>query len=401
MTAAEPHGALEGVRVIDASNLIAGPMAGMLLGDLGADVIKIEHPQHGDPIREHGPSKGGIGLWWTEISRNKRLITLYLGDTAGRDVFLRLARTADVVIENFRPGTLERWGLGFDALECENPRLVLARLTGFGQKGPRKDQPGFGTIAESMSGFAYRNGNPDGAPTLPPFGLADSVAGMSAALAIVSALQARERTGKGQEIDVAIIEPLLTVLMPQDIVFDQTGEVMSRLGNRSAANAPRNNYRAGDGRWVAISASTQSTADALLRLVGRQDVVARPWFKTADGRLAHVDELDAIVGAWVATMTADEAVAACAKAGTPATTIYTTADVFADEQYAAIGSIAEVSHPVLGAVRMARTPFRMSRTPPRIRWAGPPAKGQHNAEVYGELGIGEDEQRALRAKGVI
>ena len=401
MTTAEPRAALEGIRVIDASNLIAGPMAGMLLGDLGADVIKIEHPQHGDAIREHGPSKDGIGLWWTEMSRNKRLVTLYLGDPAGRDVFVRLARTADVVIENFRPGTLERWGIGFDVLERENPRLVLARLTGFGQKGPRKDQPGFGTIAESMSGFAHRNGYPDGAPTLPPFGLADSVAGMSAAFAIVSALQARERTGKGQEIDVAIIEPLLTVLMPQDIVFDQTGEVMGRLGNRSAANAPRNNYRAADGRWVAISASTQSTADALLRLIGREDVVAQLWFETADGRLAHVNELDAIIGAWVATMTADDVVAACAKAGTPATTIYTTADVFADEQYAAIGAIAEVPHPMLGTVRMARTPFRMSRTPPRIRWAGPPTKGQHNAEVYGELGIGEEEQAALRAKGVI
>lgn len=392
--------ALGGIKVIDASNLIAGPLAGMLLGDLGADVIKLEHPLHGDAIREHGPSKDGVGLWWTALARNKRTITLYLGDPAGRDVFLRLVRSADVIIENFRPGTLDRWGLSFEALEAANPRVILARVTGFGQRGPRASLPGFGTIAESMSGFAFRNGYPDGPPTLPPFGLADTVAGMATTVAILAALQARERTGEGQEVDVAIIEPLLTVLMPQEIVFDQLGDVLGRIGNRSSANAPRNNYRAADGRWVAISASTQSTAERLLRLIGREDVIAEPWFRTAAGRLAHVDELDAVVGGWVAGLPADEVVRACGDVGAPAASIYSIREIFEDAQYRALGSIAEVAHPSLGTVRMAAPPFRMSRTPPRIRWPGP-EKGQHNAEVYSELGLTEADVSALRAKGVI
>lgn len=397
---AQQGSALEGIRVIDASTLIAGPLASMLLGDLGADVIKLEHPEHGDALREHGPSKDGVGLWWTALARNKRAITLYLGDEAGRDVFLRLVATADVVIENFRPGTFERWGLPFAVLERANPKVVLARVTGFGQRGPMATQPGFGTIAESLSGFAFRNGYPDGPPTLPPFGLADTVAGMAAAVAILAALQARERSGKGQEIDVAIIEPLLTVLMPQEIVFDQLGRILGRMGNRSAANAPRNNYEAEDGRWVAISASTQSTAERLLHLIGRDDVVAQPWFRTAAGRLAHVDELDGIVGTWVATLPSAEVVRACAEVGAPAARIASTADIFEDEQYAALGSIAEVTHPTLGTVRMANTPFRMSRTPPRIRWAGP-EKGQHNDEVYKEIGLSGDDLARLRARGAI
>lgn len=273
-----PTAPLAGLRVLDLATLFAGPLAATMLGDFGAEVIKVEHPRKPDPSRGHGPSKDGIGLWWKLLGRNKRTLTLDLSAPGGRDVLLRLAAETDVVIENFRPGTLERWGLGWEELRAVNPRLVLARVTGFGQKGPYAHRPGFGTLAEAMSGFAAVTGEPDGPPTLPPFGLADSIAALATAYAVMTALAYRDRTGGGQVVDMAIIEPILTVLGPQPLWYDQLGYVQPRTGNRSRNNAPRNTYRTADGHWVAVSTSAQSVAERVMRLVGRPELTEEPWF---------------------------------------------------------------------------------------------------------------------------
>ena len=254
MNSAPVRGALADLRVLDASNLIAGPLTTMLLADLGAEVIKLEHPVGGDSLRTHGGQKDGHGLWWKVLGRGKLSVTLNLSDPRGQDLFRRLAADVDLVVENFRPGTMARWGIGYDTLSAANPALVMAHVSGFGQHGPLSGNPGFGTLAESMSGFAHRNGQPDGPPVLPPFGLADTVTGITTAFAVMSALWARQAAGgRGQEIDISIIEPLLTVLEPQLIEYDQLQTVMGRMGNRSPVNAPRNMYLSRDGRWIAIS----------------------------------------------------------------------------------------------------------------------------------------------------
>jgi formyl-CoA transferase len=375
--------ALDGVRIIDVATLFAGPLAATILGDFGADVLKIEHPR-GDPARSHGHAKNGVGLWWKMLARNKKAITLYLGAPAGQDLFRRLVRDADVVIENFRPGTLERWGLGYETLAAINPRLILARVTGFGQFGPYVHRPGFGTLAEAMSGFAHITGQPDGPPTLPPFGLADGIAALATACAILMALRARDSTGRGQVIDLAIIEPILTVLGAQPTVYDQLGIVQQRMGNRSANNAPRNTYRTAEGKWVAVSTSTQPVAERVMRLVGRPDVIAEPWFATGHGRAAHADELD---GAF------ERAEAAVAP-------IYDVADVLADPQYQALQSIVTVADPELGPLKMQNVLFRLSETPGSIRTTGP-RLGEHNAEVFGRLGIDAEGLADLARQGVI
>jgi formyl-CoA transferase len=284
---------LEGVKVIDAATLFAGPLAATILGDFGAGVLKVEHPK-GDPSRSHGYAKDGIGLWWKMLGRNKRAVTLSMSTTEGAEIFKKLVRDADVVIESFRPGTLERWGLSYEELSRENPGLVLARVTGFGQFGPYSNRPGFGTIAESMSGFAHVTGQPGGPPTLPPFGLADGIAALATACAVLMALRARDATGKGQVVDLAIIEPIFTVLGPQPIAYDQLGVIQERTGNRSNNNAPRNTYQTKDGKWVAISTSAQSIAERVMRLVGRPELIDEPWFATGTRRAEHADLLDKI-----------------------------------------------------------------------------------------------------------
>ena len=299
--------ALAGLKVLDVSTLFAGPLAATMLGDFGADIIKVEHPR-GDPVRSHGASKDGVGLWAKVVNRNKRGITLYLGSPEGQDVFRRLVADADVVIENFRPGTLERWGLGYPELSADNPGLVLARVTGFGQIGPYAGRPGFGTLAEAMSGFAAITGEPDGPPTLPPFGLADGIAALAAAFATMTALRARETTGRGQVIDLAIIEPILTLLGPQPTVWDALQQIQERSGNRSANNAPRNTYLTKDGRWVAVSTSAQSIAERVMRLVGRPELTEEPWFASGGERAKHADVLDEAVASWVARHDRDEVV---------------------------------------------------------------------------------------------
>jgi crotonobetainyl-CoA:carnitine CoA-transferase CaiB-like acyl-CoA transferase len=391
--------ALTGLKVLDVSTLFAGPLAATMLGDFGAEVIKIEHPR-GDPVRSHGASKDGVGLWGKVVGRNKRGITLYLGSPEGQEVFRRLVADADVVIENFRPGTLERWGLGYPELSAENPRLILTRVTGFGQIGPYAGRPGFGTLAEAMSGFAAITGEPDGPPTLPPFGLADGIAALAAAFATMTALRARETTGRGQVVDLAIIEPILTVVGPQPTVWDALHQVQERTGNRSANNAPRNTYLTRDGRWVAVSTSAQSIAVRVMRLVGRPELTEEPWFASGGERAKHADVLDEALATWVAQHDRDEVVRAFEEAHAAVAPIYDVRDIVADPQFQALGSLVRVPDPELGSVLMQNVLFRLSETPGRITSAGP-SLGQHTDEVLAEIGIDADQLAELRRQGAV
>jgi crotonobetainyl-CoA:carnitine CoA-transferase CaiB-like acyl-CoA transferase len=391
---------LTGLRVLDLATLFAGPLAATLLGDFGAEVVKVEHPRKPDPSRGHGPSKNGVGLWWKVLGRNKRTITLDLSRPGGRAVLLRLAETADVVIENFRPGTLEKWDLGWPELSAVNPRLVLARVTGFGQFGPYAHRPGFGTLAEAMSGFAAITGEPDTPPTLPPFGLADSIAGLATAYAVMTALAGRDRTGEGQVVDMALIEPILTVLGPQPTWYDQLGHVQPRTGNRSQNNAPRGTYLTADGTWVAVSTSAQSVAERVMRLVGRPELIDEPWFATGADRARHADLLDEAVGGWIARRTRADVLEAFEKAEAAVAPVQDVRDVMADPQYQALDTITTVDDPELGPLRMQNVLFRLSGTPGAIRWAGRP-HGADTEEVLSGLGLTPAELAALRAEGTL
>ncbi|MGW1891954.1 CaiB/BaiF CoA transferase family protein [Streptomyces sp. NPDC002004] len=391
---------LTGLRVLDLATLFAGPLAATMLGDFGAEVIKVEHPRRPDPSRGHGPAKGGVGLWWKLLGRNKRTVTADLSTDGGREVLLRLVAGADVVVENFRPGTLERWHLGWPELSAANPRLVLARVTGFGQAGPYARRPGFGTLAEAMSGFAAITGEPDGPPTLPPFGLADTIAGITTAYAVMTALAGRERTGRGQVVDMAIIEPILTAIGPQPLWYDQLGHVQPRTGNRSTNNAPRNTYRTSDGAWVAVSTSAQSVAERVMRLVGRPELTAEPWFATGVERAGHADVLDKAVGDWIARHSRAEVVEAFEKAEAAVAPVQDVRDIMTDPQYAALGSITTLDDPELGPLRMQNILFRLSETPGAIRWAGRPHGADTDAVLAG-AGFTHEEIARLRAAGAV
>jgi crotonobetainyl-CoA:carnitine CoA-transferase CaiB-like acyl-CoA transferase len=392
-------GPLQCLRVIDAATLFAGPLAATLLGDFGADVIKVEHPR-GDPVRCHGHSKNGVPLWWKMIGRNKRAVTLNLALPEGQEIMARLAARSDVLIENFRPDTLERWNLGPERLHRDNPRLVVARVTGFGQIGPYRRRAGFGTLAEAMSGFAAITGEAAGPPTLPPFGLADGIAALATAAAIMFALHARGQSGRGQVIDMALIEPILTILGPQATWYDQLGYLQERNGNRSVNNAPRNTYRTRDGRWVAVSTSAQSIAERVMRLVGHPEVIDQPWFRSGVERARHAEELDSMVGAWIAQRPFAEVVRAFEEAEAAVAPIYDIRDVMSDPQFQALGSILTVPDADLGPIKMQNVMFRLSETPGRVRWSGRRI-GQDNDEVYRELGVGAERLQELREKGVV
>jgi len=389
--------------VLDVSTVLAGPLGCQVLGDYGADVVKVEHPRLGDSFRTHGAQKDGHGLWWSIVSRNKRCVAIDLSHPDGAGVLLDLVRDADVMVENFRPGTLERWGLGPDVLHEANPRLILARITGFGQEGPYASRPGFGTLAEAMSGFAAVTGEPDGPPTLPPMGLADSLCGLTAVGAIMMAAWHRDRpggSGRGQVVDLSLLEPMMCAVGPGPTVYDQLGALQPRIGNRSSSNAPRNAYRTADGRWLAISTSATSIAERVLRLVGHPEVIDEPWFASAAGRAAHVDLLDAYVAEWIVARTAAEVTAAFEAASAAVAPVYTAADLIDDPHVTATQMITTVDDAHLGPVRMQNVLFRMSETPGSIRTTGPDL-GQHTDEVLREAGVPADRVAELRSLKVI
>jgi crotonobetainyl-CoA:carnitine CoA-transferase CaiB-like acyl-CoA transferase len=396
-----PNGPLREIRVLDVSTVYAGPITAMLLGDYGADVLKIELPA-GDPARTHGITVKGHGLWWKVIARNKRAMTLDVRTPEGREILLRLVADSDVMTENFRPGVLEGWGLGPDVLLAANPGLVLLRTTGFGQDGPYARRRAFGSLAEALTGFAHLTGQADGPPTLPPFGLADGVAGITGAFAVLTALYERDHgDGRGQVIDLSLFEPLLGIMGPTPSAYDQLGVVPRRQGNRSRNSAPRNTYRTRDGRWVAVSSGVTSVAARVMRLVGRPELAEQPWFSSAAERVRRVDELDGAVQEWIAARDLDEVVSAFDEVGAALFPVYDVAQLVADPQVQARDAVTTVDDEDLGPLRMQNVWFRLQRTPGRIRFAGRRLGQDTDAVLAERLGHTPEEIAALREKGVV
>ena len=397
------HGPLRGLRVLDAGTMIAGPLAATHLADFGADVIKLELPKSGDSMRHWAPVKEGKSLWWKVIARNKRLATLNLSSPEGRDIFKRLVRTTDVVIENYRPGTFERWGLGYDVLSAINPKVILVRVSGFGQTGPYAQRGGYGTIAEAFSGMPSFTGFPDRPPTLPGFPLADSVAATFAAMSAMFAIYARDQGGsnKGQVIDVSLYEPLFRLMESQVIGYDQLGIVKERQGNRLSEDSPRNTYETQDGRWVGISASSQRTFERLAQAIGMSELITDPRFVDNVRRCENADALDAMIASWFRQRKLAEIMATFDAANVVAGPVLDIRDIFQDPQYQARGDIVDVSDPDFGSVKMqGAIPF-FSRNPGNVRFAGG-ALGEHNEEIFGgELGLTLTELDDLRARNVI
>lgn len=393
---------LKGLRVIDASTVIAGPTIGMLMGDFGADVIKVEHPR-GDVLRVTGAQKDGIGLWFKMANRNKRCVTLNFGSEKGQELFKEMIKSTDVLIENFRTGTMEKWGIGWEDLKAINPRLVMIRVTGFGQTGPYKNRPGFGTIAEAFSGFAAITGDPDGPPTLPNFGLADGIAAAYGTFAAMFALYHRDAQGAGvgQYIDLSIYEPLFQVLGPQPLQYDQLGTVQQRWGNRSKNNAPRNTYQTKDGHWVAISTNAPAIVKRVLTLCGGPEAAEDPRFQTPQSRVEHIEEVDGIVAGWIAERDLKTVLDEFERVEAAIGPAYSIDQIFEDAQFLARNDIVEIEDEELGKIRMTGAFPVMSETPASIRHAGP-SKGQHNDEIYiEEMGLSPEQLAALKDEGVI
>jgi crotonobetainyl-CoA:carnitine CoA-transferase CaiB-like acyl-CoA transferase len=395
-------GPLSGVRVLDAGTMFAGPLCATLLADFGADVIKIEHPVRGDPVRDLGWTANGVPLWWKMVGRNKRSVTLDLSAQRGQALFRGLTRWADVVVENYRPGTFERWSLGWDRLSAENPQLVLLRLSGFGQTGPYRLRPGFGTLAEALSGYAALAGTSETGPLLPPFALADGLAAYAGALSVMMALYHREaRGGRGQVIDMSLIEPIFWLLGPQASMFDQLGLVQERTGNRSLLSPLRNTYRTADDRWVALAASTGSTAKRVLRVVGGDGLASDARFIDGAARMENADALDTLVRDWISGRSLADVLDELNRAEAPVAPIYDIADIVADEHFQERELFQRVVDPDLGSVLMQGLIAKFSETPGSIRFTGPHL-GQHTEEVLQDvLGCPEDERRRLKADGVV
>ncbi len=388
-------GPLNGVKVLDLSRLVAGNMLSLQLADFGADVTKVEPPE-GDSLRAW--RDGGEALFWKTYSRNKRSIVLNLRQEKARAALWRLIAEADVFIENYRPGTLEKMGFGPDLLLARNPRLVVLRVSGYGQTGPYAQLPGFGTLVEAMSGLAARSGFPDREPLLPPLALADMIAGLSGAMAAVTALFAREHGAGGQVIDLSLLEPLVSILGPEAAIYRRTGQVRQRSGNGISISAPRNIYRCADGKYAALSGSTAATARRIFETVGRADMVNDPRFASNDARVKNRAVIDEIIGGWFATRNRAEALAEMQAAGVTAGPVYDVADGLADPHFRARAVFVDVEDPELGAIPMPNIVPRLSATPGV--WRRPaPALGEHTNEVLGEAGFTADEIAALRKEG--
>lgn len=401
--------ALDGIRVLELGTLIAGPFCGRLLADLGADVIKVEAPDRPDPLRVWGQAeRGGHRFFWTVHARNKRCITLDLRVARGRDLFLDLVETADVVVESFRPGTLERWGLGYDALAARNPGLVLARVSGYGQTGPHRERPGYASVAEAVSGMRHLNGFPGGPPPRTALSIGDSLAGMFATQGVLAALHARDRVdgpsaGRGQVVDVALTEACLALLESSIPDYAATGHVRGPGGTRLEGLAPSNLYRSADGRWLIIAANQDTLFGRLCVAMGRPELAEAPRFATHEARGRHQDEIDAIVAAWAAEHDADALTATLEAAGVVVGPVNTIADVVVDPQMRAREMLVPHRHEGLGVdVLGPGIVPKLDGTPGRIRWSGPAHPGAHNVEVLsGALGLPETELSALAADGVI
>ena len=395
----EKKGPLDGLRVLDLSRLVAGNMLSLQLADFGAEVIKVETPPRGDPLREW--TTDSVEAHWKVYCRNKKSIGLNLREDAAKEVLLRLVDTADAMVENFRPGTLERMGLGPDMLLARNPRLVIARISGFGQTGPYRGKPGFGTLVEAMSGFASRNGFPDRPPLLPPLALADMIAGLSGAMAMTVAFYHRDlRSGAGQVLDLSLLEPIFSVLGPEAAAFQQTGEVKERVGNGSNTSSPRNVYVTRDDRFIAISASMQVMAERLLRAIGAGAMLDDPRYATNAARVRHREEVDAVVGGWIRRRTQAETLAFFEKENITAAPIYDIGQILADPHFREREIVLDVEDRDVGKIAMHNVTPRLSQTPGTFR-SPAPRIGEHNAALLSEIGVTESDLAALVETGAV
>jgi crotonobetainyl-CoA:carnitine CoA-transferase CaiB-like acyl-CoA transferase len=399
---AESPGPLHGVRVIDAATLAAGPLVTTAMGEFGADVIKVEQPGAGDPMRTWGDRKDDIGLVWKSMGRNKRCVTLDLRSNDGQDLFHRLLDVSDVLVINNRPSALARWGIDYESVHEQHPHLVMLHITGFGRGGPKSDSPGFGTLAEAMSGFAHLTGQPDGPPTLPPFMLADGVAAMAATYAVMMALYHRDvHGGGGQLVDVNLIEPLARLIESSTLAFDQLGTVTGRVGNRLDASAPRNAYRTADDKWVAVSGASPNIAARVYRAIGRPDLAENPDYMDPVLRQKRALEIDELVADWVGRHSLDESMAVFEAASVAAAPIYDARQLRADEHLVARGTFVEMDDPDLGPMTVQAPVAVLSETPGHIAHLGRHL-GADNTEVFGDLlDVDPDRLAALRAAGVI
>ena len=398
----EAAGPLKGLRIVDISTVVAGPFAAGLLGDYGAEIVKVEMPGVGDSLRALAPHKDGVPLWWKVTNRNKKGITLDLRVAEGRDLFARLVADADVLVENFRPGTLDGWGITRTWLQGLNPRLTILRVTGFGQDGPYAGRPGFARIFEAMSGFTQICGEEDGRPLHLGYPISDAVAGLFGAVGILAALHdlAQHPERRGQEIDCSATEAMMRTLEFLAIEYDQLGAVRTRSGNRSQYAAPGNVYRTADDKWASIAASTQSIFVRLCAALDLKHLLEDPRFALNPARVKNYQELDEIVGGAIGKLTLAELRETFTRHEVGFSPIYDIADVFADPQFAARQAIVSVPDAELGSVRMQGVVPRFSETPGVVRHAGP-SIGQHNEEVYGGLGLSAAEIEGLKARQVI
>lgn len=400
-TPTTPH-SLQGLRVIDAASLAAGPLVATWLGELGAEVIKIEQPEGGDAVRQWGAQKDGVGLMWKSLGRNKKSVTLNLRDERGRELLRSLTRTADVLIMNLRPSTMKRWEIDYESMAHKNPNLVMVHITGFGAGGPKSDYPGFGTLGEAMSGFAHMTGDADGPPTLPSFMLGDGVAALNATYAVLAALYHRDvHGGAGQLIDINLVEPLARLIEQPVLTYDQFGTVPARSGNRWDISAPRNTYRTKDDRWLAMSGSAPSIAMRALRAVGRADLTTDPRFAEAQQRLKNAAEIDTVIADWVARHTLDDAMAVFEDAQVAAAPVYDAEQLLADPQLQARNVYLKVADLQLGQMTIQGPVPKLTATPGRVDHLGPPL-GEHTDEVLANLlELGAADLQSLREDGVI
>jgi crotonobetainyl-CoA:carnitine CoA-transferase CaiB-like acyl-CoA transferase len=398
-------GPLVGLKVLDVGTVLAAPVAGTLLADLGAEVVKIEHPV-GDSLRRWGVNKEGAYLLWKVVNRNQKAITLNLSKPKGQDLFRALAKDVDIVIENFRPGTMARWNIAFEALREINPGIVMVSISGWGQNGPYSRRPGYGTLAEGLSGFAQLNGPEDGPPTLPPVGMADGTSGLFAAYAALAAVYNRDVAGtkRGQHVDISLYESLFTMLGFTNAPvtqYDQLGVVPQRMGNRTNYECPRNLYRTRDDRWISISSTNESMARRIFTAMELEAVLDDPRFKDNDARLKNMDEVDSIVSGWMSKHDSKEILDLFEKNEATAGIVYDVKDQFGDEHFRARGNIITVTDPELGPMKMHGVYPVFPEMPGTVRHSGLPI-GSDNKEIYcGRLGLSEEELESLRRDDVI